>query len=128
MNDEFDYTSPEEEAMLNFLCGIMRKLPKNTLWVINPKNYKRITGSVQQILNTIHKVSPDAKHEITFDALIGTGLCLTIKDWSFDFYGCKDISNAISLADTFDIEATLDGEVCLMFGFNDASILIAASK
>lgn len=128
MNEEFDYTSPEEEAMLNFLGGLIKNLPPNTMWIINPATYKRITGSVNKILATVRKVSPEARHSIAFDELVGTGLCLTIQDWTFAFYGCKEFSEAVSLADTFDIEATLDGEVRLMFGFKDARILVAKRK
>ena len=128
MNEEFDYTSPEEEALLHFLGGLLEKLPKNTMWIINPANYKRIAESVNQILTAVHKVSPSAKHTISFDELVGTGLCLTIRDWTFSFYGCKEFSEAVSLADTLDIEANLDGEVVLMFGFNDARIPIVSRK
>ena len=33
MNEEFDYTSPGEEALLHFLGGLIEKLPKNTMWI-----------------------------------------------------------------------------------------------
>ena len=36
----------------------------------------------------------------------------------------KEIAEAISLADTFDIDATSDGEVWLHFGFKNARIPI----
>lgn len=124
MNEEFDYTSPEEEALLHFLGGLLEKLPQNTMWIINPTNYKRIVESVNRIIAAVHKVSPSAKHTISFDELVGTGLCLTIQDFTFSFYGCKEFSEAVSLADTLDIEAHLDGEVVLMFGFYNARIPI----
>lgn len=128
MKNDFDYTSPKEEALHHFLGGLIEKLPKNTMWIINPANYKRIVESVNKILAAVHKISPSAKHKISFDELVGTGLCLTIQDWTFSFYGCKEFSEAVSLADTLDIEANLDGEVVLMFGFNDARIPIASKK
>lgn len=124
MNEEFDYTSPEEEALLHFLGGLLEKLPQNTMWIINPTNYKRIVESVNRIIAAVHKVSPSAKHTISFDELVGTGLRLTIQDFTFSFYGCKEFSEAVSLADTLDIEAHLDGEVVLMFGFHNARIPI----
>lgn len=39
-------------------------------------------------------------------------------------YGCKEIAEAISLADTFDIDASSEGEVWLHFGFKNARIPI----
>lgn len=128
MNEDFEYTSSEEEAMLNLIREWADKLPKTNVWVIHPVNYLRATRAIERILKVIHKESPDAEHKIVFDELIGTGMSLMVKDWVYSFYGCKEISEVISLADTFDIEATSEGEVWLHFGFKNARIPIFSSK
>lgn len=128
MNEDFEYTSSEEEAMLNLIREWADKLPKTKVWVIHPVNYLRATRAIERILEVIHKESPDAEHKIVFDELIGTGMSLMVKDWVYSFYGCKEISEVISLADTFDIEATSEGEVWLHFGFKNARIPIFSSK
>lgn len=128
MNEDFEYTSSEEEAMLNLIREWADKLPKTNVWVIHPVNYLRATRAIERILEVIHKESPDAEHKIVFDELIGTGMSLMVKDWVYSFYGCKEISEVISLADTFDIEATSEGEVRLHFGFKNARIPIFSSK
>ena len=128
MNENFEYTSPEEEALLNMMRDLTSRLPKNTMWIVHPHNYPRILKSVQRLLEVIQKVSPEAQYKIAFDELVGTGLCLSVRAWNFSFYGCRDFSEAILLADTFDMEANLDGEVCLLFGFHDARIPICLKK
>ena len=49
---------------------------------------------------------------------------MTVESWTFDFGSCKEFAEILSLADNLDIEAKLDGRVCLSFGFNDARIPI----
>ena len=128
MNENFEYTSPEEEALLNLMQECTDKLPKHSLWIVHPVNYPRATKAIKCILEVIHKESPDAEHKIVFDELIGTGMSLMVKDWTYSFYGCKEIAEAVALADTFDIYATLTGKVCLHFGFKDARIPLFSSK
>ncbi len=119
MNEEFEYTSPEEEALLSLIREWTDKLPKTNMWIAHPRNYPRAIKAIDRILEVIHKESPDAEHKIVFDELIGTGISLMVKDWVYSFYGCKEISEVIALADTFDIEATLDSEIWLHFGFKN---------
>ena len=128
MNEDFEYTSPEEEAILDLIREWADKLPKTNVWIVHPVNYPRTTKAIDRILEVIHKESPDAEHKIVFDELIGTGMSLMVKDWVYSFYGCKEIAEAITLADTFDIEATLDGEIWLHFGFKNVRIPIFIKK
>lgn len=123
MNEEFEYTFPEEEAIFLFR-ELKDKLPKTNMWIVHPVNYPRATKAIDRILEVIHKESPDAEHKIVFDELLGTGMSLMVKDWVYSFYGCKEIAEAISLADTFDIDATTEGKVWLHFGFKNARIPI----
>ena len=94
------------------------------MWIVHPINYPRTTKAIDRILEVIHKESPDAEHKIVYDELLGTGMSLMVKDWVYSFYGCKEIAEAISLADTFDIDASSEGEVWLHFGFKNARIPI----
>lgn len=55
-------------------------------------------------------------------------MSLMVKDWVYTFYGCKEIAEAISLADTFDIDASTEGEVWLHFGFKNARIPIKGPR
>ena len=128
MNEDFEYTSPEEEAILGLIREWVDKLPKTNMWIVHPVNYPRATKAIDRILEVIHKDSPDAEHKIVFDELIGTGMSLMVKDWVYSFYGCKEIAEAISLADTFDIDASTEGEVWLHFGFKNARIPIFFKK
>jgi len=128
MNEDFEYTSPEEEAILGLIRECADKLPKTNMWIAHPVNYPRATKAIDRILEVIHKESPDAEHKIVFDELIGTGMSLMVKDWVYSFYGCKEIAEAISLADTFDIDASSEGEVWLHFGFKNARIPIFLKK
>lgn len=124
MNEDFEYTSPEEEAILDLFRTWANQRPKGNMWIAHPTNYPRATKAVAFILDVIHKESPDANHKIVFDELFGTDMSLVIKDWTHSFYGCDEIATAISLADTFDIYATTEGEVMLQFGFTDVRIPI----
>ena len=124
MNEEFEYTSPEEEAILGLIREWADKLPKTNMWIVHPINYPRATKAIDRILEVIHNESPDAEHKIVYDELLGTGMSLMVKDWVYSFYGCKEIAEAISLADTFDIDASSEGEVWLHFGFKNARIPI----
>ena len=128
MNEDFEYTSPEEEAILGLFREWQNKLPKATMWISHPVNYPRAAKAIGRILEVIHKESPDAEHKIVFDELIGSGMSLMVKDWVYSFYGCREIAEAISLADTFDIDATPEGEVWLHFGFRNARIPIFLKK
>ena len=128
MNEDFEYTSPEEEAVLGLIREWADKLPKTNMWIVHPVNYPRATKSIDRILEVIHKESPDAEHKIVYDELLGTGMSLMVKDWVYSFYGCKEIAEAISLADTFDIDASSEGEVWLHFGFKNARIPIFLKK
>ena len=122
MNDEFEYTSTEEEAILSLFRELKDKPPKTNMWMAHPVYHPRATRAIDRILEVIHKESPDAEHKIVFDELLGTGMSLMVKDWVYSFYGCKEIAEAISLADTFDIDASTEGEVWLHFGFKNARI------
>lgn len=128
MNEEFEYTSPEEEAILGLIREWADKLPKTNMWIVHPVNYPRATKAIDRILEVIHKECPDAEHKIVYDELLGTGMSLMVKDWVYSFYGCKEIAEAISLADTFDIDASSEGEVWLHFGFKNARIPIFLKK
>ena len=124
MNEDYEYTSPEEEALLDLIRKWTDKLPKTNTWIAHPVNYPRATKAISRILEIIRKESPDAEHRIVFDELIGTGMSLMVKDWVYSFYGCKEIAEAISLADSFDIDATIEGEIWLHFGFENTRIPI----
>lgn len=128
MNEDYEYTSPEEEAILRLICEWTDKLPKTNMWVVHPVNYPRAIKAICRILEVIHKESPNAEHEIVFDELLGTGMSLMVKDWVYSFYGCQEIAEAISLADTFDVDASSEGEVWLYFGFKNAIIPIFENK
>lgn len=128
MNEDFEYTSPEEEAILGLIREWADKLPKTNMWIVHPVNYPHATKAIKRILKVIHKESPDAEYKIIFDELIGTGMSLMVKDWVYSFYGCKEIAEAISLADTFDIDASSEGDVWLHFGFKNARIPIFENK
>ena len=128
MNEDFEYTSPGEEAVLNLVRKWTNKLPKTNMWIAHPVNYLRAIKAIDKILEVIHKESPDAEHRIVFDELLGSGMSLMLKDWTYSFYGCKEIADVISLADTFDIDATSEGEVWLHFGFKDTRIPIFLKK
>ena len=128
MNEDFEYTSPEEEAILGLIHEWTDKLPKTNMCILHPVNYPRAAKAIDRILEVIHKESPDAEHKIVFDELIGTGMTLMVKDRVYSFYGCKEIAEAIALSNTFDIEATLDGEIWLHFGFKNVRIPIFIKK
>ena len=83
MNEDFEYTSPEEEAILGLIRECADKLPKTNMWIAHPVNYPRATKAIDRILEVIHKESPDAEHKIVFDELIGTGMSLMVKDWVY---------------------------------------------
>ena len=124
MADEFEYTSPEEEALLRLIRNLSDQNKAPSAWMLHPVNYPRAVRAAERILSVLKKESSTLKHEFVFDSLVGTGMSLVVKDWTFAFYGCREFSVAVSFADTFDIDATVEGEVALCFGFLDVRIPI----
>lgn len=46
MNEEFEYTSPEEEAILGLIREWADKLPKTNMWIVHPVNYPCATKAI----------------------------------------------------------------------------------
>ena len=126
MKDGFELPDGDDFAL--FMHAFLQKVPRNTAWIIHPENYPRISRSVDRILEAIRRSVPDAKHEIAYDELFGTQLVLTVTSWTFSFSNCREIGDAIALADFFETDAKTTGEICLIFGFNDARIAVASEK
>ena len=60
MSENLEYTSSEEEALLNLMRDLTSRPPKNTMWIAHPQNYPRILKSANRILEVLHKhVFPD---------------------------------------------------------------------
>ena len=128
MKDDFEPLLPDGEDFALFLHAFLKKVPRNTAWILHPENYPRICRSVDRILETIRRAAPDAEHEVSYDELFGTALVLTVTSWTFSFSNCREIGEAIALADSFEADAKVTGEIRLIFGFNDARIAVASEK
>ena len=130
MSDNFDPNehAPDYAALLRFLEEAAEGIPEGTVFVIHPANYPRIARSVDRILAVIREAAPDAVHEIEFDPLIGTGLCLRVLSWTFNFTDGKEFAEAAALADYFGAEALVTGETVFSFGFEDARIRVPETE
>ena len=122
MNEEFEYASPEEEALLEIIREYKEKLPKIQMWVAHPTNYPQALKSVEQIIELLKREDDEIEYNVSFDDMFGTSMCLQVKGWTFSFGKAKEFAEIISLADTFDILATTEGETLLFFGFKHTRI------
>ena len=130
MSERFDPNeyAPEYAALLHLLQEAARGVPENAVFIIHPENYPRITRSVDRILDVIRRAEPDATHTIEFDPVLGTGLCLRVLSWTFNFTDGKEFAEAAALADYFGAEALVTGETVFSFGFEDARIRVPEAE
>ncbi len=121
MSEEFDFSTPEEDAVLAFLRRLKEGLPQTDTWIVHPINYPRINAAVQKLLAALREAE-DIEYTVAFDDLLGTDMRLTVWGYVFDFYSCKEIAEALALADTFQMESMRNGKIRLCFAFCNARI------
>ena len=124
MSEEFDFPTPEEDAVLDFLRRLRDGLPQADTWIVHPVNYPRIHASIEKILSALREAEPDLTYTVAFDELFGADMRLTVWGYVFDFYSCREIAEVLSLADAFEMEAMTNGKIRICFAFCNARIPI----
>lgn len=125
-NQEFDQAF--EESMLDDLRGILSKLPKNTVTMLNMPKYTEAMRSVMQIIKFVRKDFPDAEVDLKFDEWTGTTLILTIVAEGMNIYAVKEFCEAISVASTMDVVPLDDGKIQIGFTYRKMKVAVPPSK
>lgn len=116
---EFD---PETDAALNELMGVLGKIPKNTVTMLNSHRYGEAIRSANQIIKFVKADYPDAEVTLEFDGLTGTSLLLTIVSYGVNIYTIKDFCKAIEPANTMDVIPRLDEKLEIGFTYKNVRI------
>lgn len=114
MEEEFEL-SPEVDAALEDLMGLLSKVPKERFLIADPKRYAEAVQSANAIVSFVKQDYPDAEVKLEFDELTGASLLLTIITEGANIYNIAKFCEAIAPADTMDIEPRNDGRVEIGF-------------
>ena len=117
--NEFD---PEADGALEELMGLLKKIPKNTVTMLNVPKYTEAIRSVNQIVKFIKSDCPDAEITVEFDGLTGTCLCLRIIADELNVYDISEFCKAIEPASTMDVIPRLDERIEIGFTYKQVKI------
>lgn len=126
--DDYEF-DPETDETLNELMGLLKKIPKNTVTMLNLPRYKQAIASIDKIVKFVKIDCPDAEVTVEFDGLTGTCLCLRIIAEELNIYKIGDFCKAIEPANTMDVIPRLDEKLEIGFTYEQVKIPVPpASK
>lgn len=88
----------------------------------NPDRYDKIVAAMQDIQNYIVSIEDDAEFKVSKDEVIGTTLILEVTCTLLSLSEVEQFCDAIRKADTIDFTPLANGDLSVMFGFNNAYI------
>lgn len=109
----------EIDALLSFY---EEHMPKTVYLMRNKGRYEEIVKAMDDIKKFIETIESDATFEISKDELIGTSLALEVTCTLLSMTEVGQFCDAIKKADSIDITPKTDGNLSVIFGFNDAYV------
>ena len=109
----------EIDALLSFY---EEHMPKTVYLMRNKGRYEEIVKAMDDIKKFIETIESDATFEISKDELIGTSLALEVTCTLLSMTEVDQCCDAIKKADSIDITPKTDGNLSVIFGFNDAYV------
>lgn len=109
----------EIDALLSFY---EEHMPKTVYLMRNKGRYEEIVKAMDDIKKFIETIESDATFEISKDELIGTSLALEVTCALLSMTEVDQFCDAIKKADSIDITPKTDGNLSVIFGFNDAYV------
>lgn len=109
----------EIDALLSFY---EEHMPKTVYLMRNKGRYEEIVKAMDDIKKFIETIESDATFEISKDELIGTSLALEVTCTLLSMTEVDQFCDAIKKADSVDITPKTDGNLSVIFGFNDAYV------
>ena len=109
----------EIDALLSFY---EEHMPKTVYLMRNKGRYEEIVKAMDDIKKFIETFESDATFEISKDELIGTSLALEVTCTLLSMTEVDQFCDAIKKADSIDITPKTDGNLSVIFGFNDAYV------
>ena len=109
----------EIDALLSFY---EEHMPKTVYLMRNKGRYEEIVKAMDDIKKFIETIESDATFEISKDELIGTSLVLEVTCTLLSMTEVDQFCDAIKKADSIDITPKTDGNLSVIFGFNDAYV------
>lgn len=109
----------EIDALLSFY---EEHMPKTVYLMRNKGRYEEIVKAMDDIKKFIETIESDATFEISKDELIGTSLALEVTCTLLSMTEVDPFCDAIKKADSIDITPKTDGNLSVIFGFNDAYV------
>jgi glutaredoxin-related protein len=109
----------EIDALLSFY---EEHMPKTVYLMRNKGRYEEIVKAMDDIKKFIETIESDATFEISKDELIGTSLALEVTCTLLSMTEVDQFCDAIKKADSIDITPKTDGNLSVIFGFNDAYV------
>lgn len=109
----------EIDALLSFY---EEHMPKTVYLTRNKGRYEEIVKAMDDIKKFIETIESDATFEISKDKLIGTSLALEVTCTLLSMTEVDQFCDAIKKADSIDITPKTDGNLSVIFGFNDAYV------
>lgn len=97
-------------------------MPKTVYLMRNKGRYEEIVKAMDDIKKFIETIELDATFEISKDELIGTSLALEVTCTLLSMTEVDQFCDAIKKADSIDITPKTDGNLSVIFGFNDAYV------
>lgn len=97
-------------------------MPKTVYLVKNKGRYEEVVKAMDDIKTFIETIEPDAKFEISKDELIGTSVGLEVTCTLLSLTEVDQFCDAIRKADSIDIMPKTNGDLSVIFGFNDVYV------
>lgn len=118
----------ENDEVLESLMQLLKRIPKNTITMLNIPKYAAVLTSVNQIVKHVKADYPDAEASLEFDGLTGTTLILTIVADGMNIYDIKNFCSALSVANTMDVIPLEDEKIQIGFTYHDVKVPVPPSS
>lgn len=115
---EFDgFDDIGDDGILEDLYEVLRRVPKNTILVMNVPRLIEVQKAITIIKNTVMEDYPDAQFKAYFDDLIGTTLLFEVRAEGLNVYDTNKFAEALAIANTMDVNPLDDDMVEIGFTF-----------
>lgn len=99
-----------------------KHMPETVYLMRNKGRYEEIVKAMNDIKDFISTIESDATFEISKDEIDGTSLALEVTCTLLSMTEVDQFCAAIKKADSIDITPKTDGNLSVMFGFNNAYV------
>lgn len=123
-----EYTSEEYEAAVDELLGVLGRIPKESVTMLNMPRYMQAVISINKIVKFIKDDCPDAVITVEFDGITGTCLCLRIIADELNIYKINEFCKAIEPANTMDVIPRLDEKLEIGFTYKQVKVPVPPSN